>query len=100
MPWIVMMINCKTNGKRSPLTVKKMMFWKFSKVFNSTKKCVSFSCPNGHSPQKLGFYDLCSVASEHTHTHTHTHTKVNTEDTLSWFQECFLQPINVYSIDA
>ena len=44
---------------------------------------------------------VCSVVREQTHTHTetdshretHTHTKVNTEDTLSWFQEFFLQPI-------
>ena len=31
---------------------------------------------------------LCSPRTD-----THTHTEVNTEDTLSGFQECFLQPI-------
>ena len=30
----------------------------------------------------------------HTHTYTQTHMKVNTEATLSGFQEFFLQPIN------
>ena len=42
---------------------------------------------------------MCSVArgqtdrQTHRHTDTQTHTKVNTEDTLSGFQEYFLQPI-------
>ena len=37
---------------------------------------------------------VCSVACVHTHTlkERHTNTKVNTEDTLSGFQEFFLQP--------
>ena len=34
---------------------------------------------------------VCSVGQ--LHTHRHTHTKVNTEDTLSGFQDFFLQPI-------
>ena len=37
---------------------------------------------------------LCSPRTDrHTHRQTHTCTKVNTEDTLSGFQEFFLQPI-------
>ena len=38
---------------------------------------------------------VCSVARVQTHrqTDTQTDTKVNTEDTLSGFQEFFLQPI-------
>ena len=42
---------------------------------------------------------LCPVACLQTdkqidrQTDTHTDTKVGTEDTLSWFQECFLRPI-------
>ena len=37
---------------------------------------------------------LCSPRTDtHRHIGTHTHTQVNTEDTLSGFQKCFLQPI-------
>ena len=36
---------------------------------------------------------VCSVARGHTHRHTDRYTKVNTEDTLSGFQEFFLQHI-------
>ena len=39
------------------------------------------------------------------HTDRHTHTKVNTEDTLSGFQELFLQPVikdrsNMFTVDS
>ena len=44
---------------------------------------------------KIGFLGqkVCSVARIQTDRDRQLHTKVNTEDTLSWFQESFLQPI-------
>ena len=51
----------------------------------------------GSLDPKIRFIDqkVCSVARVQTDTHTHrqTDTKVNIEDTLSGFQEFFLQPI-------
>ena len=51
----------------------------------------------GSLDQKISFLDqkMCSVARVQTHrlTDTQTDTKVNTEETLSGFQEFFLQPI-------
>ena len=41
--------------------------------------------------RRLQGQTVCSVAREHID--TQTHTKVNTEDSLSGFQESFLQPI-------
>ena len=48
--------------------------------FNN-KKCVSFSCLRDYSTKNSLLTDRF------------THTKVNTEDTLSGFQEFFIQPI-------
>ena len=46
-----------------------------------------------NSTQKLGplGQEVCSVA--HVQTDSQIYIKVNTEDTLSWFQDFFLQPI-------
>ena len=57
--------------------------------------------PQGSFDPKIRFIGqkVCSVARVQTDRHTdtqtdrHTDTKVNTEDTLSGFQEFFLQPI-------
>ena len=70
---------------------------------SKNKKMRFFLMSQGSLNPKIRFLGqkVCSVArvqthrqtDTHTHTHTQTHTKVNTEDTLSGFQEFLLQPI-------
>ena len=54
-----------------------------------------FLMSQGSLDSKIRFIGqkVCSVAHVQTDTHTQTDTKVNTEDTLSGFQDFFLQPI-------
>ena len=68
---------------------------------SKNKKMRFFLMSQGSLDPKIRFIGqkVCSVARVHTDTQTHRHTdrqtdtKVNTEDTLSGFQEFFLQPI-------
>ena len=50
--------------------------------------------PKNQVPKSvLGSWITHIQTNRQTHRQTHTHTKVNTEDTLSGFQDVFLQPI-------
>ena len=68
---------------------------------SKNKQMCFFLMSQGSLDPKIRFIGqkVCSVARVQTDRHTdtqtdrHTDTKVNTEDTLSGFQECFLQPI-------
>ena len=68
---------------------------------SKNKKMRFFLISQGSLNPKIRFLgqNVCSVAwlqtdrQTHRHTDTQTHTKVKTEDTLSGFQEYFLQPI-------
>ena len=64
---------------------------------SKNKKMRFFLMSQGSLDPKIRFIGqkVCSVARVHTdrQTHRQTDTKVNTEDTLSGFQEFFLQPI-------
>ena len=64
----------------------------------TTKKCISFLCPKDHSTQELdpqlkNYGQQLAYRETDRHTHRQTNTKVNTEGTLSGFQDFFLQPI-------
>ena len=58
------------------------------------EKNVSFSFSKDHSTQKLVFVaKKCDQERSNPRACTQTHTKVNWEDTLSGFPECFLQSV-------
>ena len=59
---------------------------------SKNKKSVFFSHVSTITHSKSWVPWSKSVLSS-SHTDRQIHTKVNTEDTLSWFQESFLQPI-------
>ena len=78
--------------------MRPITFDYFSKIKISKKQKMRFLfMSQGSLNPKIRFLGqtMCSVARGQTDTHIdrQTHTKVNTEDTLSGFQECFLQPI-------
>ena len=57
------------------------------------KKICFFHMSQGSFNPKIRFLHQKVCSLTHERTHRHTHMKVNTEDTLSGFQEFFLQPI-------
>ena len=67
------------------------------KISKNKKMRVFFLMSQGSLDPKIRFLaqKMCSVARVQTdrQTHRHTNMKMNTEDTLSGFQECFYQPI-------
>ena len=82
-------------------TNQKMPIKSVEIKISKNKKMRFFLISQGSLNPKIRFLgqNVCSVAwlqtdrQTHRHTDTQTHTKVKTEDTLSGFQEFFLQPI-------